>query len=893
MDSSKRPRNGNAVSNGELKRETFQTSRLFDFASEKELVAQTGHDSDDWPLVILKESIDNALDACEEAGAAPVIRVAVNEQGITIADNGPGIPSSTIDGVLDFSVRVSSREAYVSPTRGAQGNALKTIVAMPFVLNGDHGRIDISAHGQCHEIVFAVDRIRQEPRIDREIRQSAVRNGTVLTVHWPDKARSLLTDADQRFLQLADDYCFLNPHLALEVDWFGSMTSTEATTPDWKKWLPSEPTSPHWYGQEEIERLISAYIAHDQDRGADRSVRELVKEFRGLSGTAKQKAVLEETGLARTALSGLVNGEGLHHATVAKLLESMRKHSKPVKPAMLGTIGRDHVAGRFQSLGCQMESFRYDKRVEVDDDGLPTIIESAFGWRPDSEAPRRIVTGVNWSPGVRNPFRTLGDEYGDGLAALLENLRAGSDEPIVFLLHCTCPRVRYTDRGKSALVVEKADGILKSIEAVTKVWTKQRKREERGLARSRLEAMTCRSHKVSVKDAEFQVIPQGYLKASGGNKYPTKVRQVYYAARRDAARIAGVPVEKITFSYFSTILRQYMAAHPKETASWDVVYDARGNCAEPHTKSIVPLGTLEVREYVRNAQDHSVRPVGSMKLHDEYPTCGPENRFRAVLFVEKEGFDPLFKAAHIAERYDLAIMSSKGMPVVACRQLADELCGPAKIPLLVLRDFDKAGFSIMGTLMGLEKYDRYDNPIESRYEYQHEFPIIDLGLRLEDVKRCKLESEPVVYAKGDPSENLAANGATREEIAFLFHHSDRWSREGQRVELNAFTSDQFIAWLEKKLRLHGIGKVMPQNEVLDRQYRRALQIKLINEDLPAMIRRAQGIAAQAKVPKDLAGVIRRRWKTASELSWDRVVADIAAANCKERGKAKTSREQEE
>ena len=77
--------------------------------------------------------------------------------------------------------------------------------------------------------------------------------------------------------------------------------------------VPSEPTSPHWYGQEEFERLISAYITHDQDRGADRSVRELVKEFRGLTGTAKQKAVLEDTGLTRTNLSALANGDGLQH----------------------------------------------------------------------------------------------------------------------------------------------------------------------------------------------------------------------------------------------------------------------------------------------------------------------------------------------------------------------------------------------------------------------------------------------------------------------------------------------------------------------------------------------------------------------------------------------------
>jgi len=35
---------------------------------------------------------------------------------------------------LNYSTRSSSREAYCSPTRGAQGNALKTIVAMPFTI---------------------------------------------------------------------------------------------------------------------------------------------------------------------------------------------------------------------------------------------------------------------------------------------------------------------------------------------------------------------------------------------------------------------------------------------------------------------------------------------------------------------------------------------------------------------------------------------------------------------------------------------------------------------------------------------------------------------------------------------------------------------------------------
>ena len=32
-----------------------------------------------------------------------------------------------------------------------------------------------------------------------------------------------------------------------------------------------------------------------------------------------------------------------------------------------------------------------------------------------------------------------------------------------------------------------------------------------------------------------------------------------------------------------------------------------------------------------------------------------------ILFIEKEGFMPLFEAVQLAERFDLAIMSTKGM----------------------------------------------------------------------------------------------------------------------------------------------------------------------------------------------------------------------------------------
>jgi DNA topoisomerase VI subunit B len=173
-----------------LERQVFTTSRLAEFCSQKELVAQTGHPVEQWPLVVLKELIDNALDACEEADIAPVIKVAVNPITgvVTLSDNGPGIAPQTVKCLLDFNVRVSSREAYVSPTRGAQGNALKTVVAMAFALDGTVGETVIEAKGIRHTIRFGINGITREPQIEHTEEPGLVQNGTSITVQWPNSA---------------------------------------------------------------------------------------------------------------------------------------------------------------------------------------------------------------------------------------------------------------------------------------------------------------------------------------------------------------------------------------------------------------------------------------------------------------------------------------------------------------------------------------------------------------------------------------------------------------------------------------------------------------------------------------------------------------------------------
>ena len=176
-----------------LQRKAFTISRLAEFVSESELVKQIGHPVADWLLVIAKEAVDNALDEAEEASVPPVIEIAVEPGSITISDQGRGIPAETVEKLVDYSARTSSRAAYASPTRGAQGNALQTIIAMPFALaREDCETVVIESQGVEHRIAFATDLIRQTPKPVIERRASLVKTGTRLTV-LPPIASSIWT----------------------------------------------------------------------------------------------------------------------------------------------------------------------------------------------------------------------------------------------------------------------------------------------------------------------------------------------------------------------------------------------------------------------------------------------------------------------------------------------------------------------------------------------------------------------------------------------------------------------------------------------------------------------------------------------------------------------------
>ena len=121
-----------------LERTLFSVSRAAEYFAAAELQAQTGQPAHRFAAVALKELVDNALDAAEAAGVAPEIAIDVARLGgdlrLAVGDNGPGLAPETVRRVLDFATRTSDKAAYRAPTRGLQGNALKTVLGIPVAL---------------------------------------------------------------------------------------------------------------------------------------------------------------------------------------------------------------------------------------------------------------------------------------------------------------------------------------------------------------------------------------------------------------------------------------------------------------------------------------------------------------------------------------------------------------------------------------------------------------------------------------------------------------------------------------------------------------------------------------------------------------------------------------
>jgi hypothetical protein len=414
-----------------------------------------------------------------------------------------------------------------------------------------------------------------------------------------------------------------------------------------------------------------------------------------------------------------------------------------------------------------------------------------------------------------------------------------------------------------------ANDILDCVETATAKWTRQKKSEERhpGNVRYRVSRMT-REPRTSQKEAAWEVLEDAYMAASGNDTLPALARQIYYQARPKI--MAMTDDKELAYGYFSqTLLPDYIE---ECGVNWRVVYDARGHFEEPHTNRRLGCGTIEVEDYLAAAKDPDI--VAADFADANVDVIGPSGNISGILFCEKEGFNPLFRAVKLANRYDLMIISTKGVSVTAARRLIDDICGDFDLPLFTLHDFDFAGFVILGTLQRDTR----------RYQFSSAVEVVDLGLRLDDI--AGLEREPAAATRisaRNQRAQLAQNGASAAEIDILLN---------QRIELNAMASDALIAMIERKLKAYGLEKVVPDDNLLAKTFRAFHRSQQLRERFKKMEWQFNQEAAAADVPEDLEQRVRAVLAEHADLRWDdaiQVVLDKTQLSHVRAGKEKAKK----
>lgn len=401
----------------------------------------------------------------------------------------------------------------------------------------------------------------------------------------------------------------------------------------------------------------------------------------------------------------------------------------------------------------------------------------------------------------------------------------------------------------------KAD-LLSGIAKATKDWKKEKRKADKEDRISRSQHRNFyRVRSVSLREIAFSIIESAYNEASTNGKYYANARQIMYKARPMILNRYDKTLSDNFDVYFTqTLLKDYLEAYEP---FWKIVWDARGHFAEPHTGERIGLGGIEVEDYIKGWHNNITKFRPS--VNRDIKTAGPANRYTNVLFIEKEGFTEILQDAGFQERYDMALMSTKGVPVkAACDLLYRMKKSFSDIKIFVLHDFDLAGFKIRRTL-------------QNGVRLSIGTDVIDIGFRIQDIEG--IESESVEYKQtANPSHYLRQCGATPDEINFLVSAGRSYysGYAGRRVELNAMSSEQLIKWLDMKLKQHGATKYIPEADAIKKAYNRARYLIEIDKRIDE-IRIDQD---NKETPPDLIKKIEAKLIEDPLLSWDKALWNI-------------------
>ena len=509
-------------------------------------------------------------------------------------------------------------------------------------------------------------------------------------------------------------------------------------------------TSPWWYTSENFFELFQASAS---------TVSDLLAQFDGCSGGKAGK-------IAGTYRNTPANS--LSFVQTETLLSELRTQVKKVSPERLGRIGGlADWNGYAKSAG----GFTVPTLKGVHNAEIPYVLETyanpAARPSPDpadgDDAPQPSLTILlNKSP-VTGGIDILGDKTAQRIFGCGLHFRVKA-KPAKFLLNLITPYIPLVTDGKepdfSVLEEEIKDSIAKAAAKVKKISPAApllKKRPQKTIVAECLE--------------------EAAAKASGNGEYRFSLRQLYYAVRPYVLRELD---KELDYTYFcKELVSEYEAEH----GDIPLMYrDDRGTLYHPHLGQDIPVGTIAVENYRR-----------------------PPWTFNKVLYIEKEGFFHVLKENKIPEKYDMALLTSKGYASRAVKDLLDALGENSReeITFFCIHDADAYGTLIYDTLQN-----------ETKARPGRKVRIINLGLDPEEAVAMGLESEKV------------ENPGRRKAVAGYIPPAWAEWLQGYRVELNAMSTPQFLGWLEEKIRAWDQGKVIPPEDVMLESLEQSLETQL-------------------------------------------------------------------
>lgn len=264
------------------------------------------------------------------------------------------------------------------------------------------------------------------------------------------------------------------------------------------------------------------------------------------------------------------------------------------------------------------------------------------------------------------------------------------------------------------------------------------------------------------REVIFRALPEAIAHSSGNGRYEFNQRGLFYSVRPTLIEVLG---REPNYNTFCSILTDYEAQHGEIKLMYR---DDRGLLYIPHRNEAIPLGTKSVRDFER-----------------------PEWTFNKIIYIEKGSLISLLRQAEWPERHDCAVLTSQGVASRATRDLFDLLGGTDEaLTFFCVHDADGYGTTIFESLVN-----------ETKARPARTVEVINLGLDPEEALAMGLPVEPV-----DPKRRVPA-------ATYLAPRWQEWLQT-KRVELNAMTSPQFMAWLDSKIAPHDDGKVIPPEPVL-------------------------------------------------------------------------------